>query len=74
MGTTGQTKTVFKAVDITGAKVTGDVSVDGATFEGDLKALATQVGLSLFMGATGQNETSFKGVDLSGQKSQAMSI
>ena len=49
---------------MSGANVTGNVFMDGATFDGDLDATALQVGANLFMGSTDQSKASFKGVSL----------
>ena len=44
MWSTDQSKTSFKEVSLGGAKVTGNVFMDGATFDGDLNAISMQVG------------------------------
>ena len=62
MGSTDQSKTSFKGVSLGSAKVTGNVSTIGATFDGDLGANSMQVGADLSMGSTDQSKTSFKGV------------
>jgi hypothetical protein len=49
MRSTEQNKASFKGVRLRGAKVTGNVEMDGATFDGDLFADSLQVGAALFM-------------------------
>src|SRR5204862_339317 len=61
--------TEFKRkVQLNGAKIDGDVDMDGATFREDLEAYSLRIGAHLLMGSTEQNKGSFSKVDLSGTK------
>jgi hypothetical protein len=68
MRSTAQNKASFKGVNLVSAKVTGNVEMDGATFDGDLNAGALQVGAHLVMGSNEQNKASFKAVNLGSAK------
>jgi uncharacterized protein YjbI with pentapeptide repeats len=57
----------FKGVRLAGAKVTGEVDING-TFDGHLDADLLQVGESLLMKSTAESKTSFKTVSLGGTK------
>jgi uncharacterized protein YjbI with pentapeptide repeats len=64
MGSTDQRKASFKRVSLAGAKITGNVQMNG-TFDGELVATLLQVGESLLMGSS---KTSFKMVVLARAK------
>jgi uncharacterized protein YjbI with pentapeptide repeats len=65
MESSDRRKASFKTVRLTGAKVTGEVFMNG-TFGGDLDASLLQVGESLKMESTEWSTTSFKTVQLGG--------
>jgi uncharacterized protein YjbI with pentapeptide repeats len=68
MSSDGPNEASFKDVDLTGAKIAGQVVIGGAHFEGRLNATLLQVGGSLFMASLDKNRASFKNVDLIGAK------
>ena len=67
MRSDGQNKAGFKDVILSGAKITGQVSMTGATFDGKLDAASLEAG-DLLMRSEGQNKAGFKGVILAGAK------
>src|SRR6266481_2299488 len=58
----------FKNVDLFGAKVAGNISMIGASFDGTLTAGLLQVDGYLFMGSLPEHKASFKKVILAGAK------
>jgi hypothetical protein len=60
MSSEGPNKASFKDVVLTGAKITGQISMIGASFDGKLNTEALQAGSDLLMYSMGQNITSFK--------------
>ncbi len=69
MDSDGQNKASFKSVNLSGAKVTGNVAMGGASFDGVLEAGLLQVGGTLGMGSKPPNLTNFKmDVNLNGAK------
>jgi hypothetical protein len=66
MGSDAQYKVSFKDVNLRGAKITGLISMIGASFDGKLDSDALQVGGMLLMRSEGQNKASFKEVVLRG--------
>ena len=63
-----QNKASFKDVNLIGAKITGNVGMGGASFDGALNAGLLEVGGSLLIGPLAQNKASFKDVNLIGAK------
>jgi hypothetical protein len=68
MGSSERNKASFKDVNLSRAKVAGDVVMEGATFDGFLNADSIQVGAHLSMHSTERDKASFKGANLSGAK------
>ena len=56
----------FKTVDLSNARITGQLDLTGASLDGDLNADFVQVGGSLFMPSDDNNTTSVGKVNLSG--------
>ena len=68
MQSDAQHKPSFKEVDLNGAKVAGDISMIGASFDGTLTAGLLQVDGNLFMGSLPEHKASFKKVILTNAK------
>lgn len=60
------TKASFKTVDITNARIAGQIDFSGASLDGDLNADFVQVGGSLFMRSEDNNTASVGKVNLNG--------
>ena len=58
----------FTQLNLSGANVTRNVILEGATVHEDLYAGALQVGASLFMGTTAKHKGTFKGIVLNSAK------
>ncbi len=61
-------KASFKDVDLRGAKINGQISMNGVNINGRLNADSLHVGESLFMNSDDKNKASFKEVDLANAK------
>jgi hypothetical protein len=57
-----------QAISLNHAVIAGYISMDGASFDGDLDAAGLQLGSSLYLRSTAKNKATFKAVTLTGAR------
>ena len=71
MRSEGGNEAKFKKIILSGANVTGEIDLSGASFDGDLVAEALQVGDSLVMRSDGDQSATYKNVLCAGRRLRA---